>query len=217
MIFFIFPRFTEIMELTGQELPVVTVMILSLNDFFKKWGLVLIGGMLVLIIFLFKYYKTKEGKKFFDGVFLKLPVIGPLLKMIYLSRFAENLSTLISGGLPIARALEITGEIVGNTVYKEIIFKARDEVRKGEPISSVLRREPGVFPPLFCQMTLVGEKTGTLDKTLLDVVDFYQKETDRAVESLLSILEPALIIFLGLVVGGLMISVLMPLYQTVSF
>lgn len=217
MIFFVFPRFTEVLEVTGQELPAITIMILGLGDFLKKWGLVLIGATLALIIFLFRYYKTKEGKKFFDGVFLKLPILGPFLKMIYLSRFAENLSTLISGGLPIAQSLEITGEIVGNAVYKEIIFKTRDEVRKGEPISSVLGKAPGIFPPLFCQMTLVGEKTGTLDKTLMDVVEFYQKETDRAMESLLSVLEPALIIFLGLIVGGLMISVLMPLYQTISF
>jgi len=133
--------------------------------------------------------------------------------MICLSRFAENLSTLISGGLPIASALEISGEIVDNSVYREIIFQTRDEVRKGESISSILSRFPEVFPPVFTQMTLVGEKTGTLDKTLLNIVSFYQKEVDGTVDNLLSILEPALIIFLGLVVGGIMASVLLPLYQ----
>jgi len=158
-----------------------------------------------------------EGKKNFDKISLRLPLIGDLLKMVYLSRLAENLSTLISGGLPIALALETTGEVVGNTVYKEIMFLTRDEVRKGEPISSVLRRYPEAFPPIFYQMTLVGEKTGTLEKTLFNVVDFYQKEVDRSIDNLLSILEPVLIIFLGVIVAGLMVSVLLPLYKMTAF
>ena len=137
--------------------------------------------------------------------------------MVYLSRFAENLSTLISGGIPVAQALETSGQIVGNTVYKEIIFLARDEVRKGENISSVLQGYPEVFPPVFSQMALVGEKTGTLDKTLLNLVDFYQKEVDRNIDNLFSVLEPLLIVFLGLIVAGLMLSVLLPLYNMAAF
>jgi len=217
MIFFVFPRFIEILEETGQELPTVTVMILGLSEFFKKWGLFIIIFLFGAIIFILRYYQTQEGKKLFDTTILKMPVFGSFLKMFYLSRFAENLSTLISGGLPIARALEITSDIVGNAAYKEIILEARDEVRKGEPISSRLSRSPEIFPPLFYQMTLVGEKTGSLDKTLINIVDFYQEETNRAINGLLSIIEPVLIMSLGLIVGGLMISVLMPLYQLSSF
>jgi len=217
MVFFVFPRFVEVLEDTGQELPTITLMIIKGSDFFKKWALVLIGIIIGSIIFILKYYRTQEGKKFFDKIFLKLPIIGSFLKILSLSRFAENLSTLISGGLPIAQSLEITGDIVGNAVYKEIILEARDEVRRGEPISSVLSRSPELFPPILCQMTLVGEKTGTLDKTLLEVVDFYQKETDRAVEDLFRILEPVLIMFFGVIVGGLMMSMLMPLYTMFSF
>lgn len=217
MIFFVIPHLTEVLKETGQELPVLTQLVMSLADFLRNWWWMFLGGIIGLAFFLFRYYKTPEGKRFFDELFLKLPMIGSFLKMVFLSRFAENLSTLISGGLPIAQALEITANIVGNSIYKEIILIARDEVRRGEPISSVLRRKPEFFPPMFCQMTAVGEKTGTLDKTLMDVVAFYQKETDREVENLLSVLEPALIMFLGLVVGGLMFAVLMPLYQMVSF
>ena len=213
MMFFVIPQLTPVLTEAGAELPAITKMIIGLSDFLKKWGWILILILIGLIIGLFRYYRTKEGKKFFDKSFLRLPLAGPLLKMIYLSRFAENLSTLISGGLPIAQALEITGRIVGNTTYKEIIFRARDEVRRGEPVSSVLGRSPENFPPVFTQMTLVGEKTGTLDKTLTDVADFYQKEVDRTVENLLSILEPALIVFLGLIVAGLMAAILLPLYR----
>jgi len=217
MIFFVMPPLTEVLKETGQELPVITKAVMGFTDFLRSQGWILILGFIVLIIFIFRYYKTKEGKKFFDKFFLRLPLLGPFLKMVYLSRFAENLSTLISGGLPITRSLEITAEIVGNTVYKEIIFQTRDEVRRGEPISSVLGRFPEAFPPVFTQMTLVGEKTGTLDKTLMNIVTFYQKEVDRAIDNLLSILEPALIIFLGLIVGGLMASVLLPLYRVIAF
>lgn len=213
MMFYIIPQLTEVLIVSGGELPAITKGVISLSAFLKKWGLFLIFGLLILIISVIRYYRTQEGKKFFDRIFLRFPIVSELLKMIYLSRFAENLSTLISGGLPIARALEISGDIVGNTVYKEIIFQTRDEVRRGESISSTLGRFPEIFPPVFTQMTSVGEKTGTLDKTLLDIVSFYQREVDRTIDNLLSILEPVLIIFLGLVVGGLMASVLLPLYR----
>ena len=137
--------------------------------------------------------------------------------MINLALFAENLSTLISGGLPIASALQTVGEIVGNSRYKEVIFEARDQVRKGETISSVLSAAPEVFPPVFVQMTLVGERTGTLDSTLMNIVNFYKKEIDRTIDNLLSILEPLLIVILGVVVAGLMLAILLPLYQMTAF
>jgi len=217
MIFFVIPNLTAILKEAGQELPFLTKILIGFIDFFKKQGWILVLGFVILIIFILSYYKTKEGKKFFDKVSLKLPLIGSFLKVVYLSRFAENLSTLISGGLSITRSLEITAEIVGNDVYKEIIFQIRDEVRKGEQISVVLERFPEIFPPVFTQITLVGEKTGTLGTTLMNVVDFYRKETDRAIDNFLKILEPFLIIFLALIVGGLVASVLIPIYQIVLF
>jgi len=217
MIILVIPQLTKVLAEAGGELPTVTKMVISLSDFFRKSGWLIILGLIFLGIGLYRYYKSKEGKKVFDRAFLRLPLISPILEMIHLSRFAENLSTLISSGLPITQALEITGDIVDNTVYKEIIFQARDEVRRGEPISSVLSHYPDFFPPVFTQMTLVGERTGTLDKTLMDLVNFYQKEVDRAVENLLSILEPLLIVFLGGIVAGLMVAILMPLYGMTGF
>jgi len=217
MIFFVIPQLTKVFQEAGQPLPIVTQLVIGLSLFLRKWGFLFIGLLAGLVIFVLRYIKTLEGKENFDKISLRLPLIGDLLKMVYLSRLAENLSTLISGGLPIAQALETTGEVVGNTVYKEIIFLTRDEVRKGEPVSSVLRRYPEAFPPMFCQMTLVGEKTGTLEKTLLNVVDFYQKEVNMSIDNLLSILEPVLIIFLGVIVAGLMVSVLLPLYRMTAF
>ena len=213
MIFFVIPQLTEVLEGTGQPLPIMTRLTIDLTAGLKNWGFLIIIIMAAAAIFGFRYYLTENGKKFFHRIFLKIPIIGELLKMIYTARFAENLSTLISGGLPIVRALAITGDIIGNVSYKEAIFKTRDAVKKGETISSVLFRYSELFPPVFIQMVLIGERTGTLDSTLMNIVSFYQKETDRTIDNALSILEPALIIFLGLVVAGLMLSVLMPLYQ----
>ena len=215
--FFVVPQLMPILKETGQELPLVTQIMVKISDFLINWGWILILAFLGLIVFIFQYIRTSEGKKVLDKFFLKIPVISSFLKMVYLSRFAENLSTLISGGLPIARALEISGEVVGNSAYQEVILRARDGVRKGESISSILGSDPNIFPPVFTQMTLVGEKTGTLDQTLMNIVSFYQKEVDRATDNLLSIIEPVLVIFLGLIVAGLMASVLLPLYQMASF
>ena len=217
MIFFVIPNLSKVLVETDQELPTVTKVVIGSSVFLREWGWILILGVVILILAGFRYYRTEKGKKFFDKTFLKLPIIGPFLKMINLTRFAENLSTLISGGLPIASALQTVGEIVGNTSYKEVIFEARDKVRKGEPISSVLARAPEVFPPVFVQMTLVGEKTGTLDSTLMNIVNFYKKEIDRTIDNFLSVLEPALIIILGVIVAGLMLAILVPLYQMVAF
>ena len=217
MIFFVIPHLSEVLISSGSELPTVTKMVINSAAFLRKFGWVIFLVILLLIFSAFRYYRSQKGRKFFDGIFLKIPIIGPFLKMNNLARFAENLSTLISGGLPIASALQTVGEIVGNSRYKEVIFEARDRVRKGETISSVLSAAPEIFPPVFIQMTIVGERTGTLDSTLMNVVDFYKKEIDRTIDNLLSILEPLLIVILGAVVAGLMLAILLPLYQMTAF
>lgn len=216
MIFFVIPQMSAVLKETQQELPTITKIFITLADFLKKWGLIFISILFISIIVLLKYYQTKAGREFFDKNSLKFPLVGFFLKLIYLSRFAENLSTLISSGLPIAQSLEISAKIIGNAVYQKIIFQARDEVRRGEPISSTLARFPEIFPPVFTQMVQIGETTGALDKTLMRLVNFYQKETERAVENFFSILEPLLIVFLGVVVGGLIFAFLIPISQTVG-
>ena len=216
MVFFVIPQLTIVLEASAQSLPVITKFVIAFAVFSRKWGLLIIAGLISLIFFLFRYYFTEKGKKFFDRTFLQLPMIGFLLKMIYLNRLAENLSTLISGGLPIAQSLETVGDIIGNTSYKEVIFEARDRVRKGESISAILTQAPELFSPVFIQMVIVGEKTGTLDTTLMNLVDFYQKEIDITIDNVLSVLEPVLIIFLGFIVAGLMLSILMPLYKMIA-
>ena len=213
MIFFIIPPLAQVLEQSVEELPVITKITLGMAAFLKAKGWILALVSIIFIFLVLRYSKTKEGKEISDRVSLKMPLVGNLFKKIYLARFAENLSTLIAGGLPIAQALEITGDVVGNVVYKRIIFSAKDDVRKGEAISAVLARYPETVPPLVTQMILVGERTGRLDTSLMNIVDFYQEDINRTLDSLISILEPVLIIFLGFMVGGLIISVFLPLYN----
>ena len=213
MMFFVIPNIALVLTETGQELPFLTKIVIAFSEFFRSWGWILALAFFGFLVLIFRYFKTPAGKKLGDRTILRLPLVGPFLKMIYLSRFAENLSTLISGGLPITQALEITGEIVGNDVYQTIVLHTKDEVSRGERISSVLAQYPEHFPPILTQMVTVGEKTGTLDQSLMSVVDFYRKELEHSTDNLLSILEPVLIVFLGLVVAGLMAAVLLPLYK----
>ncbi|MFH1180802.1 MAG: type II secretion system F family protein [bacterium] len=214
MFIFIIPSLSQVLEQQEQELPAITKMLMALSQILVRYGWLVFLGFSGLIFFLIKNYKSRAGKIFFDKAVLRFPLVGPLLKMIYLSRFAENLSTLISGGLPITQAIDTTADIISNSVYKAVIFKASDEVRKGEAISKSLSCFPELFPPFFTQMAVVGERTGSLDKTLSNLAKFYQKEIDRTINSLLGILEPLLIVFLGLIVGGMMAAMLLPLYQT---
>lgn len=213
MMLFVIPSLATVLEESDQELPLLTKIVIWLSGFLRSWWWLVMAIFIGIFAYIMRYLKTAAGKKMKDEYVLKIPLIAPFLKMVYVSRFAENLSTLVSGGLPIAKALEITSDIVGNGVYRAIISQIQEEVRKGERISSVLARYPENFPPLLTQMVQVGEKTGTLDQSLSNVVEFYRKEINRSIENLLAILEPALVVVLGIIVGGLMASVLMPMYK----
>lgn len=216
MMFFVIPNMVKVFEANDQQLPAVTQLVITLTTFVKNQILIFIALLAFLIVFVIRFMKTPRGKKTIDGLVLRIPLIKDLLKMIYIVRFSENLATLFAGGLPIAQALAIVGDIIGNASYKEVIKETTERVRKGEPISSVLSQFPDLFPPIIVQMVLVGERTGSLDTSLVNIVDFYQKEIDRSIDNILAVMEPVLIIFLGAVVGGIMLSIMLPLYQTIS-
>lgn len=210
---YVIPSLSEVMEASGAELPTITKVVIASSYFVKTkwWLLILIAGGLIAGFMYFR--KSDKGKELIDKTLMKAPGIKTFLKKFYLTRVAINLSTLISGGLPIASALQITGDIVGSFTYKEILFETRDGVKRGESISTILNRYPDFISPLFYQMIMVGEKTGTLDSSLENVVTFYQKDVDRTLDTFIRLLEPLFILVLGGVVAGLMGAVLLPIYS----
>jgi type IV pilus assembly protein PilC len=213
MFIYVLPQLIGVLKESGQELPLFTRILIAVSEFAKNWWWTLILGLIASAIVFFKVLRSKDGKIFFDRMLLNIPLINSFLKKFYLSRFALNLSTLVAGGLPIAQALEITGEVVGNNVYRDAIFETRDGVKRGETISSILERYPDIISPLFYQMTVVGEKTGSMDTSLLNVVEFYEGEVDRALDGFVKLLEPIIIIFLGIGVAIFVIGILLPLYS----
>jgi len=210
------PQLTMVLEGSDADLPWVTNAVIAGASFLQVYWWLVILVFVGFGVFLFQFLRTKEGKALKDKLSLELPVIGPFFKKIYLARTAMNLSTLISGGLPIAQALEVTSSIVGNEVYREAILEAREAVVGGQPISSAFANYPKIFSPLFIQMTIVGERTGNLGTVLVNIVDFYQKDVERAMESFMKIFEPALILILGVLVAGLAAALLMPLYGSIQ-
>ncbi len=213
MMFYVVPHISEVLKgMTGQ-LPFMTRVILNFSYLTRKWGWLGIIIFGVIVFCFYTYMKTEEGRGKWEQISLKLPVIGSFLKKVYVSRFAENLSVLISGGLPIVQALHLAADTVGNSSYRTAILKARDRTRKGEQVSVTLMEYPELFPPILVQMVQTGERTGKLGKTLKNVVEFYQKEVEISLKNMLKILEPALIIFLALIVGTIVAFILLPLYQ----
>lgn len=215
VIFFVTPKLSQLLAETGRQAPRITSFVLASAAFLRRWWFLLVSLAIALVAFIYFYRRTEEGRIFFDKWLLKAPFLKNFLKSIYLTRTSLNLSTLISGGLPIVQALEVTSHVVGNNVYQQIILEASEGVKMGEPMSSLLSRHPEEFPPLFIQMLVVGEKTGHLASSLRNVVDFYQKEVDRGLGNFMSLLEPTLIIVFGILVGVLMASVILPVYQII--
>jgi type II secretory pathway component PulF len=210
---FVIPNLVTILEGTGQELPFATQIIIFISNFFVNYWYIVLLMASAVGAFAYYYPKTKEGKDVIDRAVLKAPLFGDFLRNIYLSRFAENLSTLIGAGIQINEALDIVASIVGNNVYKKIILQTKDRVMKGDSLSYVLSQYPKEVTPLFTQMAAVGERTGKLDSSLVNVVRFYNRETENFVNSISSLIEPIMIVGLALMVGFLVAAVLLPIYQ----
>ena len=215
LLIFVIPQLTGILLQSGKELPTITNIIVVTSDFLRAFWPFLLLGIVGGIIGFVRYIKTETGKKIWDRVQLKLPIFGPILTRVYLFRFAESLSTLIEGGLPITRALEISRDVVGNTVYKAVLDEARDSVRRGGTIGATLALYNEV-PSLVTQMVVVGEQAGKLVAVLRNVARFYQREVDNATDNITSLIEPILITTMGIGVGLLVAGVMIPIYNLVG-
>lgn len=209
------PIFATLFAGLDATLPLPTRVVIALSHFVASYiwllAIVVAGGVFGLK----KYYATPPGRRVLDGLLLKLPAIGVLLRKIAVARFSRTLSTLITSGVPMLESLDITARTAGNAVIEDAINLVRREVESGHDVADPMRRS-GVFPHLTVQMVAVGEQTGALDSMLEKVADFYEDEVDVAVADLLAAMEPAIIVFLGTVVGGVVISMYLPLFSLIS-
>lgn len=216
VMFFVMPKLIDLLKEAVTEPPPFTRLMIEFYGFLSDFGWIILIAFFLLVLFIGYYFTTKEGRKNFDKLVLKVPFISSFFKKIYLIRFAENISTLVGAGLSINKALKITSDTVENFVYRQIISETNERVSEGERISSVFIKYPKVIPPFVVQMIQVGEETGRLEKNLTEIVNFYSKEVDRAIATFTALLEPILIIFLGIVVAFLAASIIQPLYGTLE-
>ena len=215
LMIFVIPVFETMFKSAGQSLPLPTVIVLAMSKMFKKYILIF-APALILLFFLFKrYYKTENGRAVVDRLLLKLPVFGPLFRKIAVARFSRTLGTLVSSGVPILDGLGIVSRTSGNRAIEIAIMNARASIREGETIAEPLGRS-SLFPPMVIQMIAVGESTGALDTMLSKIAEFYEDEVDVAVANLTSLLEPLLMIFLGIVIGGVVIAMYLPIFNMAS-
>ncbi|TAM82802.1 MAG: type II secretion system F family protein [Acidobacteria bacterium] len=209
------PIFTTLFAGLGVALPLPTRVVIALSHFVSSFGLILIVLLFLMGLGIRWYYRTPSGRMVIDALILKIPVLGPVMRKIAVARFSRTLGTLITSGVPMLESMDITSRTSGNAVVEKAISQVRKAIEGGRTIVDPLR-ETGVFPNMVVQMIGVGEQTGALDSMLQKVADFYEDEVDAAVGDLLTALEPMIILFLGVVVGGVVISMYMPLFSLIG-
>jgi type IV pilus assembly protein PilC len=215
MMTFVIPTFATMFKNLGADLPLPTKIVLWLSDFTTRYIVFIIAGIAAFVFAIKKYYSTDQGSKVIDALMLKIPIIGTLIQKVAVARFTRTLGTLISSGVPILEGLRITARSAGNRVVERAVMQARTAVTAGRTLSEPLKGER-IFPPMVVHMINVGENTGALDQMLGKIADFYDDEVDTAVTALTSLLEPLMIVFLGVVVGGLVVAMYLPIFRLVT-
>jgi type IV pilus assembly protein PilC len=212
---FVIPVFAGVYKKMGAELPLPTQIVLLLSDLILGWWYLVLAAMIGVVFLLRAYYKTGSGKLQVHRLLLRLPVLGPLVRKIAVARFTRTLGVLLGSGVPILDGLAITAKTAGNKVVENAVIAARTSITAGQTVAAPLK-ESGVFPPMVIQMVSVGEQTGAMESMLSKVADYYEEEVDTAVAGLTSLLEPVLIVFLGVVVGGIVISMYLPIFKLIT-
>ena len=212
MFVIILPQLIPILNEVGGELPIYTRALIGLSNIMRTFGILVLLICGFLGLFLWRYYQTDAGRLMAHRFQISIPLVGTLYRKLYMARLADNLQTLLSGGIPVVRALEITGEIIGNEVYRLALLESIESIKGGSSISASFARHPDI-PPLLSQMVRIGEETGRLDNILKSIARFYQKEVDNLVDNLVDLIEPIMILVLGGGVGLLVAAILMPIYS----
>ncbi|MDX1815909.1 MAG: type II secretion system F family protein [Thermodesulfobacteriota bacterium] len=215
LLLYVIPIFGEMFQDFGAALPAPTMIVLALSAYTRKYFLLIMVLIVLLVIGIRWYYKQEGGRRKIDRLLLRAPIFGDLLRKIAVARFARTLGTMVSSGVPILESMDIVAKSAGNKIIEEAIIKARASISEGKSISEPLA-ESKVFPVMVTQMVNVGEATGALDTMLNKIADFYDDEVDAAVGALTSLLEPILMIFLGVVIGGLVIAMYLPIFKLVG-
>jgi type IV pilus assembly protein PilC len=215
MLMFIIPTFAKMFSDFGGELPTPTKIVMGLSNFLRLYWYFLLGGAVAAIIAFNRFYKTDVGRTKMDGLMLKIPVLGMVIRKGAVARFTRTLGTLISSGVPILNGLEITARTSGNKIIEIAVMETKESISQGNTISDPLKK-CGVFPPMVTQMIGVGEQTGALDEMLEKIANFYDDEVDTAVDSLTSIIEPAMIVVMGGIVGSMLIAMYLPMFKLIS-
>lgn len=210
---FVIPTFSKLFGEMGLQLPLPTRITIGLSNFMVQTGIFIILGIIGFFIFIKLFRRTDKGKKITDSILLKFPLLGVILLKSSLSRFARTLGTLLGSGVPILNSMEISAKASGNKVIEDVVIQMKDDITAGKSLTEVLKSRPTLFPPIFIQMVSVGESTGGTDDMLNKVADFYDEEVDNAVANLMNMLEPALIVFLGVTIGFIVISLYLPIFK----
>jgi type IV pilus assembly protein PilC len=215
LLIFVIPVFENMFGSVGMALPTPTRVVIWLSDSLRSYWWAVLATIAGLVFIIRKYYATPNGKLAIDRILLKTPVLGDVLRKSAVSRFTRTLGTLISSGVSILDGLEITAKTAGNRVIQDAIMASRASIAGGDTISAPLQKS-AVFPPMVISMIAVGEQTGGLDEMLSKIADFYDEEVDAAVSGLLSLMEPMMIVFLGVVVGGMVVSMYLPIFDMMN-
>jgi type IV pilus assembly protein PilC len=211
----VIPTFASLFAGLGAELPFLTRMVIAASNLLVKFMPFLILAAIAFTFGFRQYYATERGRRVIDGLVLKLPVLGLIMRKIAVARFCRTLATLMTSGVPILDGLDITAKTAGNAVIEDALIETRKSIERGETVAGPLK-QTGVFPGMVVQMIGVGEATGALDTMLAKIADFYEDEVDTAVAGLLTLLEPIMIAFLGLVVGGIVVAMYLPIFGLIS-
>jgi len=213
LMIFVIPQFAALFKDFGADLPGMTVMVINMSDFFVEWWYAIfagIGGVVYGLAMLKK--KSAAFRRLIDRVSLKLPVIGDILLKATIARFARTLSTMFAAGVPLVEAMDSVAGAAGNVVYAEAIRRMRDEIATGQQLQ-VAMRDTGLFPNMVVQMVAIGEESGSIDAMLGKVADFYEQEVDDAVDAMSSLMEPLIMAVLGVLIGGLVIAMYLPIFK----
>jgi type IV pilus assembly protein PilC len=212
LMIWVIPVFAELYGSMGKALPAPTQICINISNWFVAYWYLLLGGAIGVVTAISLYYKTPQGRMNIDRLMLRMPIIGDLLRKVAVARFSQNMALLLSSGVPILDGLAITGKTAGNKVVEKAIMESRVSISQGKTVAEPLR-ESKIFPPLVCSMVAVGESTGGLDGMLKKVAELYEEEVDDAVNNLTAMMEPMIMVILGVILGGLVIAMYLPIFQ----